>query len=333
MRTRLLIVICPLVLAALAGAADVRPVPAGSARRADPAQVAGARLVPGGGWERTTEWMPYGGGGGVASDEPYYASLELEGGEGCDGVGGYLFLDPNGDPLNLPSTLTNMKIADDASGVQATGVDLMWWWTDNGNGNPWYLAVFTAESVSTDCSLPAYAEVYDGVVFEFNPLSTGYWYTSVRGLDAYGLFYQMPADGEGGWILIFDDPDGNPLGPVQEVSYGTSNNGGSPGRPGESTDPTWSDRDDSGDFDESECLSYALGLCPDPLTTGINFWGPEPFNACYADCEQDSDFDFFDFLCFTNDFNEGGDYSDCNGDGAHDLFDFLCYINAFGGSC
>lgn len=56
-------------------------------------------------------------------------------------------------------------------------------------------------------------------------------------------------------------------------------------------------------------------------------------NECYPDCDGNGSLDLFDFLCFTNDFNAGGDYSDCVADGSHDLFDFLCFVNAFNAGC
>lgn len=328
MRRQRVLAATGVLIVAAGAAADVRPVQAGAARRADPARVAGARLLPGGGWERTTAWMPYAG-GAADEDVPYYASMELDGGQGCGDAGGYVFLDADKDPLNFPYTATNMRVPDVFMGHLATGVDLMYWWTDNGTGNDWYIAVFTAEDVSTDCSPPAYENVYEGVVLSFSPLPTGYWYTSARGLDAYGLFIQMPYD-QGAWILTFGATEGDPLGPVQEVAYGTSNNGGSPARPGESTDPTWSDRDGDGQFaPDTECLSYALGLYPDPLTTGINFWGQPSTPPWYTDCNEDRRLDVFDFLCFINRFNDGDAYADCDGSGDLDLFDFLCFVNCY----
>jgi hypothetical protein len=54
---------------------------------------------------------------------------------------------------------------------------------------------------------------------------------------------------------------------------------------------------------------------------------------CYADCDASGGLDLFDFLCFQNDFVDGGDYSDCEGNNIHDLFDFLCYQNEFVGGC
>ena len=56
-------------------------------------------------------------------------------------------------------------------------------------------------------------------------------------------------------------------------------------------------------------------------------------DSCYADFNADGELDLFDFLAFTNDFNDAGDASDCDKSGGHDLFDFLCYTNAFNAGC
>ncbi|MFG0283809.1 MAG: hypothetical protein ACF8R7_05255 [Phycisphaerales bacterium JB039] len=54
---------------------------------------------------------------------------------------------------------------------------------------------------------------------------------------------------------------------------------------------------------------------------------------CYADCDGSGSLDFFDFLCFQNEFALGSAYADCDGSGSLDFFDFLCYQNAFAAGC
>ncbi|MFG0283294.1 MAG: hypothetical protein ACF8R7_02635 [Phycisphaerales bacterium JB039] len=55
--------------------------------------------------------------------------------------------------------------------------------------------------------------------------------------------------------------------------------------------------------------------------------------ACYADCDGSGGLDFFDFLCFQNEFAAGAAYADCDGSGSLDFFDFLCFQNAFAAGC
>ena len=55
--------------------------------------------------------------------------------------------------------------------------------------------------------------------------------------------------------------------------------------------------------------------------------------SCYADCDLSGSLDFFDFLCFQNEFAAATAYADCDGSGSHDFFDFLCFQNAFAAGC
>jgi hypothetical protein len=60
-----------------------------------------------------------------------------------------------------------------------------------------------------------------------------------------------------------------------------------------------------------------------------NFYVGVIHEGCgYPDCNRDNAWDLFDFLCFTNRFNDGDDYADCDGSDAFDFFDFLCYQSA-----
>ncbi len=55
--------------------------------------------------------------------------------------------------------------------------------------------------------------------------------------------------------------------------------------------------------------------------------------ACYADCDGSGSLDFFDFLCFQNEFSAGTTYADCDASGTLDFFDFLCFQNEFSVGC
>jgi hypothetical protein len=61
---------------------------------------------------------------------------------------------------------------------------------------------------------------------------------------------------------------------------------------------------------------------------------PAPDPAfCYADCDRSGGLDFFDFLCFQNEFATGSNRADCNADCFVDFFDFLCFQDEFGLGC
>jgi len=56
-------------------------------------------------------------------------------------------------------------------------------------------------------------------------------------------------------------------------------------------------------------------------------------DTCYADCDASGELDFFDFLCFQNEFAAGTAYADCDASGELDFFDFLCFQNEFAAGC
>ncbi|MFG0283295.1 MAG: PQQ-dependent sugar dehydrogenase [Phycisphaerales bacterium JB039] len=55
--------------------------------------------------------------------------------------------------------------------------------------------------------------------------------------------------------------------------------------------------------------------------------------SCGPDCDASGSLDFFDFLCFQNQFAAGDLRADCDGSGSLDLFDFLCFQNEFAAGC
>jgi hypothetical protein len=55
--------------------------------------------------------------------------------------------------------------------------------------------------------------------------------------------------------------------------------------------------------------------------------------VCYPDCDGSGELDFFDFLCFQNEFAAATLYADCDASGRHDFFDFLCFQNAVAAGC
>ena len=90
-----------------------------------------------------------------------------------------------------------------------------------------------------------------------------------------------------------------------------------------------------------------LGFFPHPSTVSASSWdiGTDgdrilgnallfaAGGGCFADCDSSGQLDFFDFLCFQNDFAAGSLAADCDGSGVLDFFDFLCFQNAFAAGC
>jgi hypothetical protein len=314
-----------------------------------PAKVGGIRRNADGTYTRTTPAYDYNGGmGGKDAVELCFDALQCDdtgapiGGTECGLPGdGYRYY--WGTTAALPFAAEDMTLDAKFNNAQATGASFLYWWTDNGTGNYWYIAVFTMEGFDQNCGgdYTNGETVYDGVVFSFLPLTTGFWYTPALGLDAYGLFFQMPSDSDGGYIFILADAfDGEQFtlaaNPAHMGMYGTSEDGGLPDRPGTNTGVAYLDGWNSapnGDLND-DCADLTFGLCPDPLANAMSFFAEAGGgNECYADCNEDTVLDLFDFLCFVNAFNANDPYANCNGDGALDLFDFLCYVNAFNTGC
>ena len=70
------------------------------------------------------------------------------------------------------------------------------------------------------------------------------------------------------------------------------------------------------------------------MVDGVKVIGATPTcDSCYADCDGSGSLDFFDFLCFQNEFANASSFADCDGSGTLDFFDFLCFQNAFAAGC
>jgi hypothetical protein len=332
-------------IAALTG----HKIQAAKAKENLPKRVAGIHKNADGTYKLTTPWYDYHGAGNMQDDvQLCFDALQ------CDGNGTPIGGTECGLPGDgyrwywgttgwLPDSAEDMTLSKDFNGAQATGSSFLYWWTDNGTGQNWYIAVFTSEGFGHNCAndWTNGETVYDGIIFQFAPLTTGFWYTPTFGLDAYGLFFQMPMDGDGGYEFILADSfDGQSLfiaaNPAHMGMYGTSEDGGLPNRPGTNTADAFLDGYNTGVPDavlEDDCVDMAFGLCPDPVANAMSFFAEPSGNQCYPDCDGSGTLDIFDFLCFTNDFNSNGAYSDCDGNNSHDIFDFLCFVNAFNGGC
>lgn len=322
-----------------------RAVVASPATRVSPTKVAGIRNLGNGKYQMTTEWIPFNGGGTDAQDTLAYDSMQVDpsglpyGGGECgipEGSRWLLEYTPGTFDFQNAFTTSNMTVPDEFAGGLSGRTEALWYWNDN--GGECFIAVFTAEDVSIDCVLPSSDNGYDGIVFGFGAVPTGFYYFDAD-TSADGLFLQLPMDGTGAHTIVIADAfDGTVLtlaaGPTQPGLWGTSNNGGIPGRPGESTDPTWSDVNTDAAHTEDECFTYAYGVCPDPFTNTLALWTEGGGgNECYADCDLNGVKDFFDFLCFLNAFDDEDPYADCEANGIFDFFDFLCFLNEFDAQC
>jgi hypothetical protein len=70
---------------------------------------------------------------------------------------------------------------------------------------------------------------------------------------------------------------------------------------------------------------------PVQMVVAWNTEGAPP--PCDAGLNGDGTLDLFDFLQFTNLFNDHDGQADCDADGEFSLFDFLCFTNEFNAAC
>lgn len=85
---------------------------------------------------------------------------------------------------------------------------------------------------------------------------------------------------------------------------------------------------------------FTRGSLGGPHAGGDDAWVSRFAPPCYPDCDQSTGphvLDVFDFLCFSNRFDQGDPYAcDCDvstGPGVCDIFDFLCFGYAFNAGC
>jgi polyhydroxybutyrate depolymerase len=87
----------------------------------------------------------------------------------------------------------------------------------------------------------------------------------------------------------------------------------------------------------AELWTIEGGAHSPPLTTQfprlVAQWLLDHAHACYADCDGSGELDFFDFLCFQEQFARGAPEADCDGSGSLDFFDFLCFQEEFAAGC
>jgi hypothetical protein len=198
------------------------------------------------------------------------------------------------------------SLADGWAGDQTSDHHMTaWQWY--GDGNPagteqCYLVNFTYEDFDDTCNGPAAANGYDGIIYDFGPLTTnpgGYYYTNLTPCDS-GLALTLPADGSGALDLhMWNFFDGNNFTYAtcgQAMLWGMKDTAtqGSQG-PVQWDDDTDIDANGNCTADVNgnclnlpdgslvapfECYDYAFGLCPDPLGAMMNLYG----NVGPSDC-------------------------------------------------
>ncbi|HZW09028.1 MAG TPA: GC-type dockerin domain-anchored protein [Phycisphaerales bacterium] len=300
-----------------------------------PVRVAQAR-VENGQFVRTGEWMDYNGG---QTQRAVGIVFDCFGDSDSDGF-------PDDVACAMGSSrwwfgtaycsgmaTNDMQNAATGDGSGYTRSDFAWAWTCSGSGAEWcVIGLWTQESDPRNCE--GDSGDYSGWLLDFGTLTCnpgGYYYTNV---DLGGGTWPMPTNGDGSYLMAFFQSTGFALATcAQPMLWGTSNNGGDPGRPG--TQET-EQLDDDAPLDgfhsvPTECYTYSFGVCPDPIGAALSFWGEaEGGGPCdFADCDGNGVVDTRDFTCFFNLFVPRDPAADCDQNGVVDTRDFTCFLNVW----
>jgi hypothetical protein len=277
----------------------------------------------------------------------------------------------------LGETYTNPFVSADINdvvpGALCEGVAHAWY-VDVGDGeadtdldglpdSPLFIAIQMFETMDVSTCTDDGSDFIDGVIYDFsgNAWDPAFFnYTTIT-LNGSGLFHTMPADGAGGYQVIygiaFDPTTGiitipNPIDPVtltgvnvQCMLWGTgANEAAAPddGRCGVDLDGQF---DDDAPLDgvhdlALECYSYLYGVCPDPLAcaTGFFYKNNNPCN-CPGDINCDGIVDIADLALILGAFGYcDGDplyilAADFDLDGCITLSDLVQFLSVFGSTC
>jgi hypothetical protein len=181
----------------------------------------------------------------------------------------------------------------------------------------------TAETVAFDWTV--YTKPETSVGFESDPTA----WTQVSTGQGQGMGRDIPSPVEcEAFMLEADTRYGIALvmGPQAGHDYSGTGSSPSPGL------PQYSNDDVTLDLGSATNVPFSGSPFRPRIWNGTIYYQVDGA-TCYADCDESGELDFFDFLCFQNEFAAGAAYADCDESGALDFFDFLCFQNEFAAGC
>lgn len=95
----------------------------------------------------------------------------------------------------------DMKVCPGAENAKSDRTEFLWSWQPPAGSETCFIFLFTTEDFDQSCVGPPFSTGYDGVRIGFGVLPKGFWYTDVD-VQANGLFWQLPTDGQGGTYFI-----------------------------------------------------------------------------------------------------------------------------------
>ena len=321
---------------------------------------------------RTSEWVPYTGASNRETGDLVFDSAQLDvdthapyGGVECDMPDdGNTYRWFFGTGYYAPFAAEDMTFDTSASGGVISEIDPAWFL---GISTPidtdFVLVFFTYNEMidNIDCGSSSvgifpddFSLASDGIAANFGELAAGagWYYSNIDALNDLGML--LPDGGEGTheqlqlWYDVIGDVFSICPGPCQFMLYGTSDDGGLPGRPGTNDIQVY--LDDGGGIDVPdgaydpavECYDFSAGVCPDPLAVMMGFWdksGPD----CTASADHDGDgfITGIDYDLFVADYEFGcldntppcTNSADHDGDGFITGIDFDLYVADFEAGC
>lgn len=367
-----------LALPAFAGSPkNVAPQQLGNARHVMPSRAASYTVVDGR-MVLTSDWVQLGSANTRDIYTCAYDALELDTtggvlGAPTDNIPGCTAQLPAGNRWYLGATYSNPFVSADiqgaAAGAACEGVGHAWYIDvgdaePDGDGDglpdsPLFIAIQTFEDMDVVGCTDDGTNFIDGVIYDFsgNAWDPAFYNYTTISLNGSGLFQTMPADGIGGYQVIYGIAfDGTTItlpAPIDTVTllgvniqsmlWGTgANEAGNPddGRCGVDVDGQF---DDDAPIDGShdlalECYTYLFGVCPDPLACSTSFHAKSVGCACPGNLNGDAVVDIADLALFLSAFGSsppppGLECADINGDGVVDIGDLALFLSAFGSAC
>jgi hypothetical protein len=338
-------------------------------RHLEPVRVAGFRWVGPGRIALTTPWMDYRHGVTDAETTPYFDCAEFQVTStdanpvgfclgGCAATNCPTGTETpdirwwGGPDYVGPTVVNDMTVGAGANNAQATRLVTAMNW---GALTPTELILVasTAETFNDTNTPPPASGGYDGVVSDFGPQTGGptggYFVLDIDTSATPGLFFQMPADGSGAYIMTAANsvaggvitPETSPS--TQFMYWGTGDGETPPdGRVGHQGPHEWDDdAPPDNQFTSAEFYDEtAPTICPNPVGPMAAFYGPAVTGAsCYANCDSSTATPFLnvqDFTCFLTKYAAADAYANCDNSTQAptlNVQDFSCFLTKFAAGC
>jgi len=341
----------------------------GMARRLEPVRVAGFVWVGPGQIALTTPWIAYHHPVSDADTTPYFDCAEFQiTSTNATPVG---FCDGGCGPINCttgtetpderwwsgvayagPSVVNDMTVPAAMNNAHATRVVVAANWGPT-VPTDLQLLVSTAESFNGTNTPPPFSAPYAGVISDFGPQTGGptggYFVLDVDLTATPTLFFQMPSDGSGAYVMQLGNAVNNGVltletSPSTQFMYWGTGDGETPndGRVGHQGPFEWDDDAPiDGQFTANEFYNEGgFGICPDPVGPMAAFYGPPvTTTSCYANCDHSTTVPFLnvqDFSCFLQKFAAGDAYANCDNSTQQPVLnvqDFSCFLQKFAAGC